>query len=71
MWRADNRNLPISNSKPDIRYINALLYAYVAVAYVYECHMSNLTRVQTIWNLHISSRKHAYIILTPLNPTFI
>ena len=29
------------------------LYAYVTVTYVYECHMSNLTRVQTTRTLHI------------------
>ena len=29
------------------------LYAYVTITYVYECHMSNLTRVQTIQNLYI------------------
>ena len=34
-------------------YIGVQLYAYVTVTYVYECHMSNLTRVQTIRNLHI------------------
>ena len=34
-------------------YICVQLYAYVTVTCVYECHMSILTRMQTIWNLHI------------------
>ena len=33
--------------------VRVQLYAYVTVTYVYECHMSNLTRVQTTRTLHI------------------
>ena len=36
-----------------MRYICVQLYAYVTDTYVYESHMSNLTHVQTLRNLHI------------------
>ena len=39
----------------NIFYIRVKLYASVTVTYVYECQMPNLTRVQTVRNLHVLS----------------
>ena len=56
-----------------IRYIfsRGALYQRTFYGGVFEGYLMVFIHVEVFHYFFFSSRKHAYIILTPLNPTFI
>ena len=71
-------NIYISDIRPILEYTAVVWDGCTAYEKKKKKKKKKKTRANTIWssqncyrNNEISSRKHTYIILTPLNPTFI